>query len=153
MPLRAAFRSVIDDGEEINLALSDEVRVRKSAKDAWSEHFAERFVFHLAAPNLTTEAVNPQLSPHVNGTFVAQSGPARRNLLYRLDAACNQYDPAIETTLRTKSHLFGDGLSAWSRNPIERSVSLQALRPRKNRDSASREGRRQIHRRLTATDC
>jgi hypothetical protein len=84
VPLRAAFRSVIDDGEEINLALSDEVRVRKSAKDAWSEHFAERFVFHLAAPNLTTEAVNPQLSPHVNGTFVAQSGPARRNLLYRL---------------------------------------------------------------------
>jgi hypothetical protein len=43
VPLRAAFRSVIDDGEELNPAFSDEVRVRKSAKDAWSEHLAERF--------------------------------------------------------------------------------------------------------------
>jgi hypothetical protein len=31
------------DGEELNRAFSDEKRVRKTAKDASSEHFAERF--------------------------------------------------------------------------------------------------------------
>jgi hypothetical protein len=83
------------DGEELNLAFSDEKRVRKSAKDASSEHFAERFLPQTHASRFKDTRL-PMARSLANR-------PCAELLSGHFGTNRNKCELAVETTLRTNA--------------------------------------------------